>query len=62
MQDAIVEGDEDFAGILTLTGSVPGIRLGARDTAIATIQDDDSKSFFISETCYNRWLLLVRIL
>ncbi len=41
-QDAIVEGNEEFAGVLTLTGSVPGIVLGPRDTAIAIIQDDDS--------------------
>lgn len=43
LQDLIVEGDEQFAGVLTLPLSMPGIRLGNRDTATATIQDDDSK-------------------
>ena len=47
LQDLIAEGNEEFEGVLTMTGSVPGVRLGARDTATATIQDDDSMTVVI---------------
>ncbi len=40
-QDAIVEGNEMFSVDLALSDDVPGILLGPRSTAIATIQDDD---------------------
>ena len=45
--DDIVEGDEDFAGLLSLSGSMPGIRLGTRTTATGTIEDNDSKAMFL---------------
>ena len=42
-QDVVVEGNEEFVGVLSLTGSVSGVVLGPQSTATATIQDDDGK-------------------
>ena len=51
VQDTVVEGSEDFSGILTLTGDAPGIVLGSTSTAIATIGDDDGKFSTHNNNC-----------
>ena len=42
-QDAVVEGNEGFVGVLSLTGGASGVVLGSPITASATIVDDDGK-------------------